>query len=83
MDAGALVLVPVSEQGKEVNPDYGLEPIKVYVGNPPDPPDDECRWCDDGICHDKDHDCPDGSIICCDDCKDVDGCKYSCQVVNS
>ena len=62
--------------------DYTPNPIKVYVGNPPDPPD-ECRFYgSDGICHDKDHDCPGDSIICCDDCKDEDSCKYSCQAVN-
>ena len=70
-----------------MNPHYidgnVADPVFVLVGNPPDPTDDECRFYgSDGICHDKDHDCPGESITCCDDCEQSDSCKYSCQAVN-
>jgi len=79
--------VSLHEVQKKVNPNYidgnVSDPIFVIAGNPPDLPYDDCRFHgSDGICHDPDFECPDNSIICCDDCEDVDSCKYSCQAVN-
>ena len=62
--------------------DYIPHPMKLNVGNPPDPPDDECRYQSrDGICHDPDHDCPKGEIVCCDDCWQTGECQYVCGAV--
>ena len=63
--------------------DYDPKPIKVYVGNPPDPPDDECRWLDKhGICHDKDFVCPIERVECCCICEVNGRCSMKCENAN-
>ena len=55
-----------------------------YDGNIAGGVDTSCRWyaADDGECYDPDHNCPDGSLTCCHDCENLNGCKYSCQAVS-
>jgi len=62
--------------------DYTPKPIKVHVGNPPDPPDDECRYQSrDGICHDGDFSCPIERIECCWVCEIQGQCSAICENV--
>ena len=68
---------------KDYHPDgTRKKPIVVYAGNPPDPPDDTCRWYGfEGLCHDPDFECPLGWSECCWTCRIASECKATCENV--